>query len=100
MYGDTYSLAIRNPKYEIDMWNYLSPFHEDSWIGICALIGISSICLTFACHLAVGECKHGILMTYSFTRYNIQTDNNRHQFTMLNSVAFSFGGILFVGYEE
>ena len=54
LYGDTFSVAIRNPKFEIRMWNYLSPLHVHSWIGILALIGVSSMCLVTACHVTQG----------------------------------------------
>ena len=50
-----YSIAIKNPKFEIKLWNYLSPFHFDSWMAILGLIGVSSLTLTMVCQFSQGK---------------------------------------------
>ena len=55
IYYYEYSIAIKNPKFEIKLWNYLSPFHFDSWMAIIGLIGVSSLTLTMVCQFSQGK---------------------------------------------
>ena len=55
IYYYEYSIAIKNPKFEIEMWNYLSPFYFESWVVILMLIGVASLCLAMACKFSIGN---------------------------------------------
>lgn len=55
VYSTHYSLAIKNPKFDIKLWNYLSPFHFDSWMAMFGLIVVSALSLTLVCQLLQGK---------------------------------------------
>ena len=53
-YRSHYSLAIKNPKFDMNLWSYLSPFCFDSWMAILGLVGVSALTLAFVCQLSQG----------------------------------------------
>ena len=55
----SFSIAIRNPKFEMKLWNYLEPLTLSSWIGISMLIAVSSLTLAIACKASLGNLKQG-----------------------------------------
>ena len=51
----SYVIAISNPLFEINLWNYLTPFHFQSWIAVLVLIGVSALSLTLICKTLRGK---------------------------------------------
>ena len=51
----SYVIAIRNPLFEINLWNYVTPFHFHSWIAVIVLIGVSALSLALVCKTSRGK---------------------------------------------